>query len=363
MFQLTPNGLLDAFCMIAVYLLAIYNYACMKDRKRGTGFFFFVVFITLFSLFYRPEDGDFWHYLEAYRQGVDYPYHHMEDFYYWLMSLIPNNYLLWRVSIWLPTAIIICIIFKIMKIPSNNATTFFLLLALTNAFYYTRNALALSVLYLALVIFCVRNHVVKKTLNTVLFIALTFASWYLHKSMPVYILLALMAIILPFNKKYILASLIAFPLLYGVILSLTTNFVEIVQLWLMENAGDVYLEGENLFAANWKGVVGLIVGYLPIVYFYLIAFRRPLSKENPEFQSYKTFLLLSFFLFYISFLFSGQGSIAIQGRLYKSSMMPMAFVVCLFFKNNWGSKECRFFIFLMVLKITFSFIVGTASSI
>lgn len=361
MVQLTPNGFLDAICMMAVYILAIYNYICMKNKKSGTNFFFFVMFITLFSLLYRPSDGDFWGYLADYQLGVDNPYHHMEEFYYWVMALIPNDYLLWRVAIWLPAAIIIAIVFRLLKIPSSIAVTFFLLLALLSSYYYTRNVLALSVLYLAMALFCIRDGFTKKALNTALFLALAFASWFLHKSMPIYILLALVAIVLPFNKKYFIVALITFPLLYGVIILLTSNFIEISQLWLSEGAGDLYLEKANSFAPNWKGVISFIISYAPIIYFYIIAFKYPLPKNNPDYLPYKVFLLFSFFLLYVSFLYLGQGSNAIQGRLYKSSMLPLTYVICLFFKNNEGSKQCKYFIYLLVIKYAFEFLIGALS--
>ena len=133
---LVPNPLLDDLCMFAVYMVAIYNYYCMDRDKKGTNYVFFVLFILLFSLLYRPIGGDFWHYLLFYEDGT---HGHMEDFYYWLMEVIPNNYILWRIAIWLPAAIFLAIVFKMMKVPSSYATSFFLLLALHTSFYYTRN--------------------------------------------------------------------------------------------------------------------------------------------------------------------------------------------------------------------------------
>lgn len=363
MFQLDYNSLLDIICMMAVFLLAIYNYSCMHNNKKGTGEFFFVIFILLFSLFYRPEGGDFWGYLEDYELGVNQTYRHMEPFYYWLMGLIPNNYLLWRIAIWLPAAIIIAFINKLLTIPSNIATVCFLSFALLNAYYYTRNALALSVLYLGMAILAQKGHFAQKTMHFILFAGLAFVSWFLHRSMPLYIGIALMSVVLPFNKKYILGAIIAFPLLYGSIYLISSNLLGVAQLWLADETGEFYLEQQNLFSANWKGIVSLIIGYLPIVYFYFIAFRKPLSQDNPDFNRFKLFLLLAFFLFFISFLFLGQGSDALQGRIYKSSMMPFAFTVGLYFKHYSGSRHCKAFVSLFVISIVWKLFVATATSL
>lgn len=362
MFQLTPNGLLDSVCMMAMYIIAIYNYVCMKHNKRGTGFVFLILFMLLFSLLYKPEGGDFFGYLEIYRLGVDNPYRHMEDFYYWLMSLIPNNYLLWRVSIWLPAAIIITVIFRWLKIQSSVATTFFLLLALVPSYYYTRNVLALSVLYVALTLFVYKGNSARRTLVIAISIGLMLASWYLHKSMPIYILIALASLFLPFNKKTMLIALIGFPVLYGVISLISSDFLAISEIWISD-IGQEYLESHNQLSFNWKGIIALVISYLPIIYFYYIAFRYPVPQTSQDFNHYKVFLYFAFIVFFISFLFFGQGSEAIQGRLYKSSMLPFAFAVCLYFKNYNNTKRCNTFILLLFAKILIGSFLSLTTSI
>lgn len=363
MLQLVPNGLLDGFCMMAVYIVAIYNYICMKDNKRGTGWLFFVVFITLFSLFYRPANGDFWGYLSDYELGGDYQYRHMEPFYYWLMSLVPNNYLLWRVTVWLPAAILIVATYKLLDVPTSIATTFFLLLALTPSYYYTRNVLALAVLYLAMALVSRPGNHLRKWSEIVLFGGLVIASWFLHRSMPLYIALAVLSLLLPFEKKYLIAAVIAFPLLRGSIYIVSTNFLNIAQIWLTEGAGEYYLEEVNVLTANWKGIISLIIQYLPIFYFFVTAFRKPLPKTSSDFYPFKTFLLFAFFTVFLSFLFWGQGSDAIRGRLYKSAMLPFAFSVCIYFKNLKGTKQCKTFLLILLISILWHLFISATSSI
>ena len=363
MLQLTPNILLDTICMVAVYILAIYNYICMKDKRKGTGYFFFVVFITLFSLLYRPKGGDFWGYLADYELGVDYSYRHMEPFYYWLMGLVPSNYLLWRVTIWLPAAIIIAVTFKIQKIPASIAVTLFLLLAILPSYYYTRNALALSLLYLAITILCqYGKKLSNKTINIIIFLGLVLASWYLHRSMPLYILIAILAVLLPYNKNYMIGALLVFPLLYGAVVLFASDYLSIAQLWIDESTGFNYLEESNSVTANWKGIISLIIGYAPIAYFYIIAFKKPIPKELPEFYTFKVFLLFSFITVFISFLFWGQGSASIQGRIYKSSMLPFTFAVCLYFNHYLKTKRFNTFFILLGVSIAWGLLIGALSS-
>ena len=361
MFSLVPNSLLDNVCIVAVVLVVLYNYWCVKKGKKGTSYLFFIVFILLFSLFYRPADGDFWHYLEAYEMGSSY-HNNMEDFYNWLMDVIPNNFILWRIAIWLPAAIFIMLSYKIMGVSSNNATAVFLTFALIPVYYYTRNVLASSILYLGIVILCSRTKSFKHFISILLFVGFAAASWFLHKSMPLYIGLALLAIVLPLNRNMLIVALIAFPFLYGLIYLVSSDILQL-DIWISDDVGLNYLETANTFSTNWKGVISLVLKYSPFVYFYFVAFKQPHLKESKEYRYYKTFLLLGFLIFYLSFLFMGQGSMALQGRLYKSSMIPFAFAASVFFKYNLESKQCKIFIVLMLIYYAFSLFVSIATAI
>lgn len=342
MFQLRPNTILDGVCTIAVVLVALYNYYCIKTNKKGTGYSFFVVFILLYSLFYRPLGGDFWNYLSTYQIGI-YAKSNMEGFYFWLMRMIPNNYLLWRMAIWLPTAIFIAMVFKIIKAPNSIVTTVFLVFGL-HAYYYTRNTLALSILYLGIALFCLRN---KSKSNVVLFACLAFSSWFFHKSMPMYIGIALVSLVIPFNKQVFMGFLIAFPFLYRTIMLLGSNFINMTALWSTEGAGSYYLEAASVnYVYNWKGIIYFIISYAPVIYFYFISLSKPISKDDLDFPAFKVFLFFSFLVIYLSFLFYEQGSLSIQRRLYTSAMIPFAYVVALYFKHYMGSKQCTMFIYL-----------------
>lgn len=363
MYNLVPNTFLDNICIFVIILVAIYNFYCVKKNKNGTSYVFFVILILLFSLLYRPADGDFWHYLDIYNLGAEYEYGHMEGFYYWLLAHIPNNYFLWRIAIWLPSAIIITFIFKSMKIPSNYATLFFLMFALLPSYYYTRNVLALSVMYLGIVCFCMLDKSRNKPINIILFGCLMIASWILHKSMPMYILFALLSIILPLDKRTPIIALIIFPLMYGGVMNITNSILSIEDMWLNDSIGDNYLEGTYTFSLNWKGIVSLIFSYIPIFYFYIIAFKNPLHKDIPEFKYYKVFLMLSSIIFYVSFLFYGQGSTAIQNRLYKSSMLPFTFVVCIYLKYKIQTKQSKTFLYLMSIYYLWVIIIHLITSV
>ena len=358
----------------------------MIRGRKGTNYLFFVFVILFFSLLYKPEGGDFWSYYKLYELGSDFPYKHMEQFYYWVMELIPNNYIMWRIAIWLPSAIFIALIFKLLKIPSCIATTIFLSFALTSSYYYTRNVLALSVLYIGLTLCSINlkfhnsnynqlmlkssgdnnmeylkfyNYIFKyKYIGLLLFLTLAIISWFLHKSMPMYILVAVISIFLPYNKKYIYYAIILFPFLYGIIMLVADHFLQMDEIWVVQDSGKNYLYAINAKTVNWKGVIALVFKYIPYLYFYLAVFLNPLEEDNFDFKSFKTFLFFSFFTFYLSFLFLGHGSSAIQGRIYKSSMLPFSIMSCIYFKHKMQHKQCKMLIKLILFYYAFNCVLS-----
>ncbi len=350
--------------MVAMITVALYNYFRMQKGKKGTGYIFFVVFILLFSLYYRPAGGDFWGYLSYYQMGYDIASYdvHMEPYYYWLMQLIPNNFLLWRTAVWLPAAILIALVYKKMNVNSSNATTFFFVFALTQVFYYLRNILGFSVLSFAIVFVCSKGNTWKRFGNIVIFAGLLYISWFLHRSMPIYIGLALLAIFLPFNKKYLAGAVVAIPILYSFIMIFASEIISLESLWSSGNGID-YLEADNTYTMNWKGFIDSLIRYAPIIYFYYIAFIKPIPQDSADFPYFKVFLLYSFFIFCVSLLFLGQAAATLQLRFYYTSMLPFAFVVSLYFKNYLKTKQFNVFLGLMMIYFCWELFKNLVSNI
>lgn len=351
----SPNTFLDSFCIYTAVLIAIYNFFRMKRGKDGTGYIFFVITILLFSLFYRPEGCDFWGHLRLYLLGEDAYSLHMEPFFYWLIEVLPNNYLIWRTAIWLPAAILIAISYKKMNINSSYATVFFFVFALTQTFYYLRNILGFALLTFAITYLSIGKQ--NKYFKLLIFSCIVIASWFLHKSMPLYIFLVIIAILLPHDKRYLIAAAITIPIISSVILTISAEILQ--ELNIEKGLG--YLEADRVFTLNWKGIIGYIIQYAPIVYFYYIAFSKPLPKDNPNFTCYKVFLLYSFFIFCISFLFLGKGSFTLQLRFYYTSLFPFAFAVTLYFKEYLKTTRFETLLYLILFNYSWKLLNMTMS--
>jgi hypothetical protein len=199
---------------------------------------------------------------------------------------------------------------------------------------------------------------IQKIINIILFICLLYISWLLHKSMPVYIILILIALIIPLKKIYIILLMALFPILYTILLLISKEFLDISQIWIIQHSGQNYIDSINTFNINWKGCIGLIVNNMPIIYIYIVLFSYPIPQNSIDFQMYKTFLLFAFLVYFLSFLFMGQASIHLQKRFYNTSMFPLAFTVSIFYKHNFRIKQCIIFEELILIKYVFYVILN-----
>ena len=370
------NPTLDLLCQLLVFVIFLYNYIKTFNYSiphKGTSYFTMGVIMVIVSLFYKPEHGDFWGYLKLYETQDSGYVQHMEDFYVWLIKLIPNNYLLWRFVIWSAATIVTILTFKIFKIPSNLATVVFFTFALFGAFYYTRNCLGLSVLYFSIAFFStIKTKHKNKTryVNIAIIVLLLSLSWFLHKSMPIYIAIVLLSFFLKVNKKLIIVSLIAFPFLYLLTYNIA-NEILMMNIWISgeSDSGMSYLEIENTYSINWKGFVQEIFHYVPFVYFYYcgvryIEQRKSMKVANDwQFVSFKVFYFTSYLILYLSFLLLGYGSILVSKRIFTSAMTPFSFCLCLYFMQNWDRKEIKKFSLLTFAYFAYIYTVGFLKSV
>lgn len=337
-----PNNEIDFLCVFITVLVALYLYyrtVSSDNPQYHFSYPFFVAIILAFSLFFRPEAGDFWHTLERYTFGDPSIYtRHWEGAYYWLKDLIPNNYLLWRCCIWGPAAIIIAIAMKRMNLPSGLAVLVFILYAL-RAYYYTRNCLGLSLLLLAVTILTTDSQDSLPIKRLLIFLLLIGISWFFHKSMPMYIGIAVVSLMIPASKKGICLALVG-----AVVVAFFANYIAEsvlnMQIWIggESESGIGYLELERQTHLNWKGIISKLIYYLPFAYIAFYGFKDVVGKESGD-VAYKTFYLITMIIWMVSFVFN-----QVHGRLFKSGMYSFAFFTTMFLTKNWRSVRSKRFL-------------------
>lgn len=320
---------------IIMWLFAFLSYKSAFDTNlQGRGNYVFFFFIVVLYCTFAFIAGDFPHYNILYDNVYNgSPQYSLEDFYYNLILFLPNSYYLWRLIVWGLSTIILILTFKRLQCPPNLSCMIFILI-LMEYFSAPRNTLGYVLLYYALtfLLMPLKNRYVS---YLIAFIGIAM-SVFLHKSMPLYILIAVLSFIPMYKWMYIL-SFILFPLVYGGFYYIS-DYVLTLDLGNEEfkNVGSNYLTSENFSITNFYGYISLFVNRLPIILLLYYVISRVLKKEIQN-KVVCYFGRYAFWLMYISFVFFNQPTSSfLSPRFWDASIYPLvyAFPLALYMKND-----------------------------
>ena len=188
-------------------------------------------------------------------------------------------------------------------------------------FHNLRNVLGYSVLcYGTTLLFTSRKN---NFIYIILGITWIILSLFLHKSMFLYIIIMGLSLI-PLNKKYIILSLLFFPIIYNSVtyiseFILTNSFADETS----QQSGENYLNSELMWEVNIYGMLRLIIERLPIFIFLFYSIKHIYFKKEHIQYSLKIFLQYSYWLIYISYLFRGQSvSSYLTNRFWDAALFP-----------------------------------------
>ena len=294
--------------LINLFLWLILVYVYRSEYFRTTnrpGKYGLIGFIAILFSTFAFSEADTYHYEYIYDKMVLYNVRiHIEEFYFWLVQVLPQNYYIWRFAIWGSAALIYIKVCKVNKLDSRIVGLIFPLI-LIQQFAVTRGCLGITLFLLGASVFIKREKQ-----NKALYIWSVFAivaSLFLHKSLPLFIAIAALAFI-PLNKKTFIILLILFPILRGFVLPFVFDFIG-SGFFDKETASFAtsYLEKEKS-EMNFNGMLRMILEYAPrfIIFYVLIKcfiYRKVLIPRNIRF-----FFNYSFVLFYIALLFLGQAT-------------------------------------------------------
>lgn len=325
-----------------------------NNSKKGTGYFVLWAFLSLFSVFYIPLDGDNYTDIALYNNyisnGVE---HHLEPLYFWIMSVLPHSFFLYRFVVWGTAALFVVLTFKQLGIESQFSTIVFTLVCLLPCFYYLRNALGFSILYY--VVTCILTHrkgpIGMRIRNYCIWGALLYLSYLTHTSMPLYYLIVLVAIFLPLNKYVATIFFIGLPVLGTFLMEFANIFMIYVTLETAE-AGVGYLEKTEGYDFSMMGLAFQAFMLAPYIYSMYIATKDHIFGKDASDKNLKFYLMATMVLFSSSFLFMGKASYSLHLRLLNTSFMPMAFFMALYFKNRRTEKNYKI---IMTLILVYNF--------
>lgn len=325
------------FCMFFWAVTMFIYLPALKSTGRGivsrypkSNSRLFVLFclITLYSVF-EFAGGDFYHYKEFYevmhirgeRDGLD-------PIYLWLADTLPASFYLWRLAIWGAAAFIWTRIIKRLGCSVSLAGCMFFLVVFF-LFVGARQALGFSLLYLGVTMMSDPHARRDRLFGLLIFLS----AYFFHSTMIVYMLMALF-VCLPLGKRFIVLSLVLFPVAYHVFDILVDTFL--VQINLLNEASartiERYLESDFRAEANVKGLIRLIIDRLPIIVLLFIAMKDVFWKNLEIGVVYRKFLLLSYAMIYVSCLFVGRDvSSFISPRFWDAALFPFTLFLCGYF--------------------------------
>ena len=344
---------------ILFLLFFIYLFKKWKDYGKWTpknGYLLIWVVAVVFSLFY-ISGYDYFGYQRLYDDYVNFSIeNHMEAFYFRLADLLPEGYLWWRLAVWGGAAFVWILACREMKCSSVIAGLLFFSMPLFQYFYYLREALAMGLLILSI---CLLQSKEKALLKIIIAVLLLVVSFFLHKSIVIYIAIALLAWFVPFNKITLSLSVLLIPIMRIVVSRIASSVLGISFLedTLTQQYGEMYLEHETVLAYNAKGYLRLFITFAPIVYaigFYVIQLISDKLKGG-----YSKLIVFAYYIIYLFLIFwnnIGQTEMAI--RFMETSCVPLFFYMARHIsQNNTWKKQESIIVSLSVFYICFTLLL------
>lgn len=331
-----------------IWLLLILKYGkSIRRPEEKINLGFFSLLIIVFCVFAFSEQ-DTYSYHSLYDQMLaTHRRIHVEGFYYWLATFLPNSYYLWRLVIWGGAFLLLMHCFKRYDIDEHVFCFVFPLLLLPY-FATTRSSLGIALFLLSISYFQKPNF---NRLGSLVFgLAGCTAALFLHKSLPLFIAIYFISLFIPLNKYSFWALAVAFPILRMLILPFAFDVLESTSIFAAETirSSSSYLETAKL-ETNFNGKIRNYIDYIPrFLLFYILIksyiFQNRTTVPKPILGLFK----YSFFLFYIALLFWGQDtSVIITFRVIHVMVFPLTIVLSYFLSTK--QNESRITIAMLLL--------------
>lgn len=337
--------LLDIFLWV---LLVIINITPLKSSplKFNVSYWPSIILIMLFAVF-GYITGDYFNYISIYDASFHYnDVFHVEPFYAFLMEISHGSYNLWRFFIWIPAVLVYGWIIKRLKLDVNVAFLFFAILPM---FYFCshRQYLGMAIMYSGLVLFCTstKHAYMGKLLALLIFIS----SVFFHRSMPLYMLLTVIAL-LPFKKVSYVLMVVLFPLIYNYLDPILEFITSVGGSSTIDLFSKNYIESDFRVDITIWGIVGNLVNQLPTYLLLIYAIYQSTFKKGNYVPSLaKVFLNIAVLQVYLSLLFTGQDvSAFLAPRFREYSLLPLSLFYGIYFSSRPINRYVRILIFMML---------------
>lgn len=332
---------------IFMFLIAVWKYKPLYIGKVKTkGNYIFLYLLIVLYATYAYDEADFYHYQFHYDMMKHYNYESLaEPIYFWLAQRLPDNYFLWRFSIWGSAALLmVCALKKIGVCASYSGLL--MPIFFWHQFSVTRGGLGFCLIVLALIYLFDNKNVFKKGLA----VSVMFVSIYFHNSMTAFLLVIPLAFLMPLNNKIIKISLIMFPFLYGVTMLITNDLIGLNILAAgTENLAESYINKQHS-ELNILGIAFDLLNFSGQLLMLYLSMKFVLNQKEIVDKPIFFLIKYGYILVYVSFLFYGQGvSSFISSRFLHASTFPLVVVYSYYMQHHKINKNDRVAMILLGL--------------
>ena len=339
------NGQAILFNLL-LFFVAVWKYKSLYiGNVRGNGNYLFVYLLLALFATYSYAEADFYHYQFHYDMMKHYNSESLaEPIYFWIAQKLPDNYYIWRFSIWGSAALLMILSLKKLGIYASYAGLL-MPIFFWHQFSVTRGALGFCVIVFALTfVFDDKTNIFKR----VLAISVLFISIYFHESMPAFLFMIPVAMFMPFNSKVLNMSIVLFPFFYGATILITHELMSLNILAVgTENLAENYI-GKQRSEQNFFGIAFDILNFSgQLLMLYLVI--KFMLKQKESINKAVIFLVkYGYILMYISFMFYGQGvSSFISSRFFHASTFPLIVVYSYYMQHHDVNRKDRIAIMLI----------------
>lgn len=194
-----------------------------KRRHSNTSFLAFFCGLVIVYFLTDFINTDYFHYYETINK-LDY-YHlervSLEKYYTWILPYINFNYIIFRLFVWGPAFLLFIITIKRFNLPILTCLFFFSVCYL-DYFAYSRASLAMTIYFFAISFIC--RPFFNKWLSLLISVAIISQIMLFHKS-AILMVIASSFLLIPINKKTIIASVFVFPIIVMIASSFFNDIV------------------------------------------------------------------------------------------------------------------------------------------
>ena len=296
------SGKLGLICFAIWVVMLIRGRRTFNGTSSQSNNYWFVFICMLLYSVLGFLEWDSYHYYSLYNEVKSTGQRvHYEQVFVWLINTLPNSYFLFRFAVWGLASLLIILSFKRLKLNANVLAMTIPILFIANL-TQTRGSLGLALITYCIVLL-IQSVERKKLWPIMIAIVGLFASTFLHRSLFFLLVIFIVSILVPMNKRTFIISLVLFPVLYGFVFSYFKDFSSVEYLNSDQiNVLTVY-QGKTHQAANINGLIYIVFTKTMLLLLVFNMVKKYLYKKIETPKTVMSLFKCAYFFVYISFLF------------------------------------------------------------